>query len=122
MWFVLSAEEKRHLSLLVYDILVYADYAYSGGFSALADYRPAMAFQPLQRGLRSLIAGCNEDETEAIVRGSPVIDEQPDFDRAVVAVTLKGLQAIRSREYPGQVLEDITNLLGGDVLKVVEVD
>jgi hypothetical protein len=69
-----------------------------------------------------LIAGCNEAETKVNARGSPGIDEQTDFGRAAVVLTLKGLQSIRSREQPGQLLEDIMGLLSAGVLKVVEVD
>jgi hypothetical protein len=68
--FMLSTDEKRYLGVLAYDVLLYADYACSGGLSALTDYQPTKAFAPLQKGLRALITGCNEDETESNLGGS----------------------------------------------------
>ena len=61
----LNAGHKRYLNLLSYDALLYTDYACSGGYAALSDYQPLTAFEPLQKGLREIMAGNSLVEAEA---------------------------------------------------------
>ena len=99
-----------------------ADYACDGGFAAVADYLPQVRCPLLKPGVRAIMDGLGEEETEETVRGTPGFDQESPYGRAALALTLRGLAAIRSREQPGQVLAELAELLGDDAMTTIDVD
>ena len=80
------------------------------------------AFRPLQEGIRSIVAGHSLEEAEADVQRTACNKGGNDFVQAAVTLTLKCLRAVYSHDQPGELFEEIVELLGTDVLGIVIVD